>query len=108
MPSATAPSSRASPLAEKDKAKGRSGLAETVARSLYKADGYKDEYEVARLYTDWQLRAEAAPAIRGATSASRFNLAPPLLAARDPGTGQAEEAHLRAVDVPPPSSCWRR
>lgn len=58
-----------------------------VARSLYKLMAYKDEYEVARLY--------AAPAFLEGLEAQfegrfrlRFNLAPPLLARRDPVTGQ--------------------
>jgi indolepyruvate ferredoxin oxidoreductase len=36
---------------ENEKAGGRAGLAEAVARYLFKLMAYKDEYEVARLYT---------------------------------------------------------
>jgi indolepyruvate ferredoxin oxidoreductase len=72
--------------AEAAQAPGHCGLAETVARSLFKLMAYKDEYEVARLYANGefqkQLRAEF-----GGEHRLEFHLAPPLLARRDPVTG---------------------
>jgi indolepyruvate ferredoxin oxidoreductase len=68
---------------------GRSGLAEAVARSLFKLMAYKDEYEVARLYADPAFMAKLAGQLDGDLTL-RFHLAPPLLAKRDPATG-----HLR-------------
>ncbi len=69
---------------------GAGALTEAVARGLHKAMAIKDEYEVARLYT--------APAFRTALNAQfqgieglRFHLAPPLLARRDPRTGELQK-----------------
>jgi indolepyruvate ferredoxin oxidoreductase len=61
---------------------GSTAIAETAARSLFKLMAVKDEYEVARLYTDGsfarQLKREFAPHGR-----LEFHLAPPLLGRRD-------------------------
>ena len=46
---------------------------------------YKDEYEVARLYTDGSFDAELRKRFKGGTLT--FHLAPPLLAKIDPTTG---------------------
>ena len=48
---------------------------------------YKDEYEVARLYTDGAFRQRLAAAFEGDLRLT-FHLAPPLLARRDPVTGE--------------------
>jgi indolepyruvate ferredoxin oxidoreductase len=64
-------------------------LSKAVARYLFKLMAYKDEYEVARLYTDGTFAAELARKFKGPYRLS-FHLAPPLLANRDPATG-----HLR-------------
>jgi indolepyruvate ferredoxin oxidoreductase len=72
---------------EKDKAKGRTGLAEAVAKALFKLMAYKDEYEVARLYTDGAFLKKLNAQFEGDFKLE-FNLAPPLFAARDPATGE--------------------
>ncbi|MGI4814346.1 MAG: indolepyruvate ferredoxin oxidoreductase family protein [Janthinobacterium lividum] len=68
--------------AEAARTPGQSGLAEAVARSLSKLMSYKDEYEVARLYTDGSFQKQLAAQFEGDFSVS-FNLAPPLLAKRN-------------------------
>ena len=72
--------------AEAAQAPGRCGLAEAVARNLYKLMAYKDEYEVARLYSDGAFQKQLAAQFDG-THRLEFHLAPPLLARRDPVTG---------------------
>ncbi len=53
-------------------------LTEAVARNLYKLMAYKDEYEVARLYTDGTFGADLKRAFQGDTRVT-LHLAPPLL-----------------------------
>ncbi|HET7594026.1 MAG TPA: indolepyruvate ferredoxin oxidoreductase family protein, partial [Stellaceae bacterium] len=76
--------------AEKSRARGRSGLAEAAARGLFKLMAYKDEYEVARLYTNGEFRRNLEQQFEGDYTLE-FNLAPPLLAARDPRTGELQK-----------------
>jgi indolepyruvate ferredoxin oxidoreductase len=71
---------------EAAKAPGKCGLAEAVARYLFKLMAYKDEYEVARLYTDGTFAKQVQAAFDGDLK-FEFHLAPPLLARRDPDTG---------------------
>jgi len=60
-------------------------LSEAVARYLYKLMAYKDEYEVARLYTDPEFIAKLqAQFKRGYTA--KYHLAPPPLSKKDPVT----------------------
>ncbi|MFZ5792205.1 MAG: indolepyruvate ferredoxin oxidoreductase family protein [Pseudomonadota bacterium] len=72
--------------AESQRTPGRHGLAEAVARNYYKLLAYKDEYEVARLFSDAAFRAALDNQFEGKWRLG-FNLAPPLLAKRDPDTG---------------------
>jgi indolepyruvate ferredoxin oxidoreductase len=75
---------------ESEKTPGMSGLAEAVARYLFKLMAYKDEYEVARLYTDTgflqRVRAQFDGDLR-----FEFHLAPPMLEKPDPVTGEPKK-----------------
>ena len=75
--------------AEAEKTPGPDGLAEAVARGYAKLLAYKDEYEVARLYTQTDFRRKLEAAFEDKYTI-RVHLAPPMLAKRDPATG-----HLR-------------
>jgi len=77
--------------AETTLAPGKTGFAEAVARYLFKLMAYKDEYEVARLYTDGTFLAQVANEVGGENLRFEFHLAPPLLARRDPNTGQPKK-----------------
>jgi indolepyruvate ferredoxin oxidoreductase len=62
-------------------------LALPVARNLFKLMAYKDEYEVARLYTDRGFAENLARQFTGDVRLT-FHLAPPLLGRIDPATGK--------------------
>jgi indolepyruvate ferredoxin oxidoreductase len=64
-------------------------LGDAVARSLYKLMAYKDEYEVARLYSDGRFRA--AYDAQFADGKPRVLLAPPLISRLDPATGRPKK-----------------
>jgi indolepyruvate ferredoxin oxidoreductase len=57
-------------------------LTEAVARYLHKLMAYKDEYEVARLYTDPAFMQKIEGMFEGDIKL-KFHLAPPLLAKKD-------------------------
>jgi indolepyruvate ferredoxin oxidoreductase len=65
---------------------GGTALTEAVARALPRLLAVKDEYEVARLYTQTAFRAALDQQFEG-DYRLRFHLAPPVLARRDPRTG---------------------
>ncbi|MGO4550877.1 indolepyruvate ferredoxin oxidoreductase family protein [Lysobacter sp. 2RAF19] len=68
--------------AEQQRAPGSSDLSEAVARYAFKLMAYKDEYEVARLYTSGDFKARVAQQFEGDYKLV-FHLAPPLLAKKD-------------------------
>ncbi len=77
--------------AEAAQAPGKCGLADAVARYLFKLMAYKDEYEVARLYTDGAFLKQVEAEFDGDNLRFEFHLAPPLLARIDKSTGQARK-----------------
>jgi indolepyruvate ferredoxin oxidoreductase len=73
--------------AERERCGGLGGLAEAVARYYFKLLAYKDEYEVARLYSSEEFQRALEATFEGDYTL-RFHLAPPLLSRVDPGTGR--------------------
>jgi indolepyruvate ferredoxin oxidoreductase len=75
--------------AEAKASPGSHDLTEAFAKGLFKLMAYKDEYEVARLYSDGEF-AKALKEQFDGDPGLKVSLAPPLLARRDKVTG-----HLR-------------
>jgi indolepyruvate ferredoxin oxidoreductase len=69
---------------------GFAGFGSAVARYGYKLMAYKDEYEVARLYSDGDFMKRVSQAFEGPFRLEVY-LAPPLFARRDPYTGLPEK-----------------
>jgi len=81
--------------AERTAAPGKDDLARAVARYAFKLMAIKDEYEVARLYTDGGFERRLREQFEGDFKL-RFHLAPPSFAPRDPQTG-----HLKKLTFGP-------
>ena len=80
---------------EHTKAPGKAGLAEAVAHGYHKLLAYKDEYEVARLYTDGRFQAAIADKFDG-SGKIEFHLSPPIIGwlNRDKVTGHPRKVTL--------------
>ncbi len=76
--------------AERARLGHRTEFAEAVAENLFKLMAYKDEYEVARLYTDGEFLRKLRHQFAGKYRLE-FHLAPPTFAARDPATGELQK-----------------
>ena len=76
--------------AEHARMPGSDALARAVAKNYAKLLAYKDEYEVARLYTDGSFRARLTQQFDGEFGL-KIHLAPPLWAKRDPATGHLKK-----------------
>jgi indolepyruvate ferredoxin oxidoreductase len=74
-------------VAEDKAVPGSTALTDAAARSLFKLMAYKDEYEVARLYTNGHFERQVASAFEGENLRYEFHMAPPVLAKKDPVTG---------------------
>jgi indolepyruvate ferredoxin oxidoreductase len=68
-------------VAEAKVAAGSTALSEAVARNLFKLMAIKDEYEVARLYTDGSFAAELGKQFQSYEKLE-FHLAPPIMGRR--------------------------
>ncbi|MEQ9200294.1 MAG: indolepyruvate ferredoxin oxidoreductase family protein, partial [Rhodospirillales bacterium] len=69
---------------------GGTAVTEAVARNYFKLLAYKDEYEVARLYTDPAFMQAVRDQFDGNYKLT-FHLAPPLMSQIDPDTGEPEK-----------------
>jgi indolepyruvate ferredoxin oxidoreductase len=65
-------------------------ITQAAARYLYKLMAYKDELEVARLYTDGTWAKQVEENFSGDYKI-KFHMAPPLISKRDPITGQLKK-----------------
>ena len=77
--------------AEAQKVPGKTALTEAVARYYFKLLAIKDEYEVARLYTDGEFTKRVAAQFEGDYKL-HFHLAPPLTNKPDPTTGEPRKS----------------
>jgi indolepyruvate ferredoxin oxidoreductase len=75
---------------EAQKFPGKKALSAAVARYAFKVMAYKDEYEVARLYTQTDFVKRVAEQFEGDYKLT-FHLAPPVMSEVDPITGQAKK-----------------
>jgi indolepyruvate ferredoxin oxidoreductase len=75
---------------EQSRVPGSTELAFAVAESLAKLMSYKDEYEVARLYTGGEFEQDLKSRFAGSYRLE-FSLAPPIFARRDRTTGELKK-----------------
>ena len=78
---------------------GSEVLTEAVAKTLFRLMAYKDEYEVARLYTDTGFLESIADRFEGPFRLS-FHLAPPILAQHDKTSGKPRKTRFGPWVVP--------
>ncbi|HET7032236.1 MAG TPA: indolepyruvate ferredoxin oxidoreductase family protein, partial [Casimicrobiaceae bacterium] len=76
---------------ESAKVPGATALTEAVARYYFKLLAVKDEYEVARLYTETDFAARVAQQFEGDYKLT-FHLAPPVFNKPDAATGEAKKS----------------
>lgn len=74
-------------------------LTEMAARFYHKVLAYKDEYEVARLYSDPTFMQDLKATFQGDYKL-RLNLAPPIMEQEDPATGRPKKREFGAWILP--------
>jgi indolepyruvate ferredoxin oxidoreductase len=72
---------------------GATGLTEAVARYYAKLMAYKDEYEVARLYTHGSFLKQVQTQFEGDMTFT-FHMAPPILGRTHPSTGEPRKSEF--------------
>ena len=80
---------------ESEKFPSKKALTTAVARYAFKVMAYKDEYEVARLYTETDFVKRIAGQFEGDYKLV-FHLAPPIMSAVDPITGELQKKQFGA------------
>lgn len=78
---------------EAERLSGREELARAVAHNLFRLMSYKDEYEVARLHTQYDIRDYLKQEFEG-DFYIEYHMAPPILGGRDPRTGRYPKRRL--------------
>ena len=78
---------------------GKDDLSKAVAKYLSKLMAYKDEYEVARLYTNGEFKEKLNNAFEGKLKL-KFHVAPPLFAPKDPNTGKLKKITIGSWILP--------
>lgn len=84
---------------ERETCNGAEHLTRLAAINLSKLMAYKDEYEVARLYTQPEFRAHLAQEFEPG-AALHVYLAPPILGLKDPATGRPKKFRFGAWVFP--------
>jgi indolepyruvate ferredoxin oxidoreductase len=84
---------------ERNRVAGATALTQAVARAYFKLLAYKDEYEVARLYVESGFFERIAQQFEGDYRVA-LHLAPPILAQRDPRTGEPRKRRFGPWIVP--------
>ena len=90
-----APRRRRSAQAEAKAAPGSTAVTEAVARNLFKLMAVKDEYEVARLYTDGSFKRQLDAPVPGLSTGSSSTWRRRSSAARDRTASRASRASGR-------------
>lgn len=74
-------------------------LSKAVAKALFKVMAYKDEYEVARLYSNGEFKQQLEAQFEGDYKL-QIHLAPPLLSRIDPDSGEPKKITFGAWVLP--------
>ncbi|MGI9259827.1 MAG: indolepyruvate ferredoxin oxidoreductase family protein, partial [Gammaproteobacteria bacterium] len=77
---------------------GSTDLANAVARNYFKLLAYKDEYEVARLYTETGFLDKLCDEYEGKPKLE-FHFSPPLISGTDPSTGRPRKKTFGAWSI---------